>query len=106
MPDPRHYPVLSATLVAPAVAYIGGRLGLDLDDEQATILAGAILAVGSVLATASTRSRRSLPDPDAVKDPKVVQAFEPTTYVHRPGVPDPLPTRPDPGRPERQRPRE
>ena len=123
MPDPRSYPVLSATLVAPAVVWLAARYfpGLELTDEQATIIATGALGAGSLLATTLVRSRRSLPDPDATKGPKVVQAFEPTTYVHHAGVPDPLPTRPDSGqpakdfppgesepfpRPKRQRPRE
>lgn len=93
------YPVLTATLLAPLVAYLGGKLGLDLDDAQAAWLAGAVLAAGSTIATNLVRSRRSLPDPDATKANTV--RVEPTTFVHRPGIPDPLPTRSDPGRPER-----
>src|SRR6266508_747223 len=105
MPDPRHYPVLSATLVAPAVVWLAARYfpGLELTDEQATIIATGALGAGSLLATSLVRSRRSLPDPDAMKGPPVAPAFEPTRHVNSI---DPLPTRPDPGRPERQRPRE
>lgn len=93
--DPRNYPVLTATLLAPVLAYVGGVLGLNLDGEQATQLAAAILAVGSVLATASVRSRRTLPDPDATKGNTV--RVEPTTVRLRDDPP--RPQRPDPGRP-------
>lgn len=94
------YPVLTATLLAPLVAYLGGKLGLDLDDAEAAWLAGAVLAAGSTIATNLVRTRRTLPDPEATRSNSAVEV-RPTTFVHRPGVPDPLPTRPDPGRPER-----
>ena len=82
MADPRNYPVVTATLVAPAVAWLAARYlpGLELTDEQATVIATGILAAGSLLATTAVRSKRTLPNPDAVKGPPVVQAFEPTTY--------------------------
>ena len=77
MADPRNYPVITATLLAPVVAYVGGVLGLDLTGEQATQLAAAVLGIGSVLATASVRTRRTLPDPDATRGNTV--RVEPTT---------------------------
>ena len=82
MADPRQYPVLTATLVAPVVTWLAARYlpGLELTDEQATVIATGALGAGSLLATNLVRSRRSLPDPDATKGPKVVQAFEPPPY--------------------------
>lgn len=88
MPNPKEYPVLTATLLAPVVAYLGGKLGLDLDDAQAAWLAGAVLAAGSTIATNLVRSRRTLPDPDATKDNTAVAlasrgraVAEPTRYT-------------------------
>lgn len=73
------YPVLTATLLAPLVAYLGGKLGLDLDDAQAAWLAGAVLAAGSTIATNLVRSRRTLPDPEATRSNSQVEV-RPTTY--------------------------
>jgi hypothetical protein len=84
MPNPKDYPVLSATLVAPAVAWLVARYlpGLELTDEQATIIAAAILAAGSGMATTMVRSRRSLPDPTATRSNSAVEV-RPTTYKIR-----------------------
>jgi hypothetical protein len=67
--DPRNYPVLSATLIAPAVAWLIARYlpGVDLSDEQVNVIAGLVWAAGAFLATALVRSKRTLPDPKAVK---------------------------------------
>jgi len=64
MADPRNYPVITATLVAPVVTWLAARYlpGLELTDEQATIIATGALGAGSLLATNLVRSRRSLPD--------------------------------------------
>ena len=80
MSDPRNYPVLSATLVAPVVTWLAARYlpGLELTDEQATVIATGILAAGSLLATGAVRSKRTLPDPDATKNNTV--RVKPTTY--------------------------
>jgi hypothetical protein len=104
MADPRNYPVLSATLVAPVVAWLAARYlpGLELTDEQATVIATGILAAGSVLATTLVRSRRTLPDPTATRSNSAVEV-RPTTYRIRdepdlpPGESEPFP-RPKPQR--------
>jgi hypothetical protein len=105
--DPRNYPVLSATLVAPAVAWLVARYlpGLELTDEQATIIAAVILAAGSGMATTMVRSRRSLPDPTTAVQvaSRGTRVVEPTTYTPpaakphrrtRPPNDDPPPTGP------------
>jgi len=91
MSDPRNYPVLSATLVAPVVTWLAARYlpGLELTDEQATVIATGILAAGSLLATTAVRSRRTLPDPDATKTGAV--RVQPTTYRSREEPPRPQP---------------
>jgi hypothetical protein len=68
-PNPANYPVALGTLLAPAVAWLIARYlpGLDLTDEQATIIAGFVLAAGSALATRAVRTKRTLPNPEAVK---------------------------------------
>lgn len=70
-PNPANYPVAIGTLLAPAVAWVTARYlpGLELSDEQATVIAGFVLAAGSGLATKAVRTKRTLPDPDAVKAP-------------------------------------
>lgn len=106
MPNPKDYPVLSATLVAPLVTWLAARYlpGLELSAEQASYLAGGVLGAGSLLATNLVRSRRTLPDPDATRGNTAVRV-EPTTVRIRdvdfpPGESEPLrPRRPDPGRP-------
>jgi hypothetical protein len=75
--DPRNYPVLSATLIAPAVAWLIARYlpGVDLSDEQVNMIAGLVLTAGSFLATALVRSKRTLPDPRAVRRPPSAEAL-------------------------------
>lgn len=79
--DPRNYPVLSATLIAPVVAWLTARYlpGLELSDEQATVIATGILAAGSFLATSLVRTKRTLPDPEATRSNSAVEV-RPTTY--------------------------
>lgn len=95
MADPREYPVLTATLVAPAVAWVAARYlpGLELSSEQATIVAGGILAAGSFLATNLVRSRRTLPMPDATRSNSAVEV-RPTTVRLRDNEPVPRRVRP------------
>ena len=96
--DPRNNPVITATLLAPAIAWLAARYGLDVTDTQATQVAAAILVAGSLLARGAVRTRRTLPDPDA-------EAGQPSpglTRYERPPRPDGLPHRPAPsGRPDR-----
>jgi hypothetical protein len=81
MPNVKDYPVLSATLVAPVVAWLAARYlpGLELTSDQATYVATGILGAGSLVATNLVRSRRTLPDPDATRGNSAVRV-EPTTY--------------------------
>lgn len=69
IPTPRSEPVLTATLLAPVVAWVIAYFwpGTDVPTEQATIIATVILAIGSAVARSRVRTRASLPDPDAVK---------------------------------------
>jgi hypothetical protein len=68
-------PVLIAALV-PIVVYLGTSLGFDVDEGLAATIAGATLVVGSLIARGLVRTRRTLPDPDAVKG----DVPPPTTY--------------------------
>jgi hypothetical protein len=81
MADPRNYPVVTATLLAPAVVWLAARYlpGLELTDEQATVIAAGALTAGSLLATTLVRSKRTLPDPDATRGNSAVEV-RPTTH--------------------------
>lgn len=99
-PNPANYPVVLGTLLAPAIAWVIARYlpGLELTEEQSTYIASLVLVAGSGLATRAVRSKRTLPNPDAVKGETVrrlppasgtssgggiTPVIEPTTYGHR-----------------------
>ena len=67
--SPRTEPVALATVVAPLLGWLAARYGLQLAPEQATWAAGVILAAGAALARSKVRTRRTLPNPDATRDP-------------------------------------
>lgn len=73
-------PVLIAAL-APIVVYLAAALGFEVEEGLAATIAGVVLVLGGLLARGLVRTRRTLPDPDAVK----IRPAPPTTY--QPGGP-------------------
>jgi hypothetical protein len=66
--SPSTEPVALATVLAPLLTWLAARYGLDVTPEKATWAAGVILTIGAGLARSAVRTKRTLPDPDAVKD--------------------------------------
>jgi hypothetical protein len=64
----KNNPVALATL-APVIVYLAAAFGLNIDEDTAATVAGGVLVVGGFLARQLVRTRRTLPDPDAVKAP-------------------------------------
>jgi hypothetical protein len=62
----KNNPVLIAALV-PIVVYVATAMGFNVDEELAATIAGGVLVAGSLAARTMVRTKRTLPDPDAVK---------------------------------------
>jgi hypothetical protein len=60
-------PVGLAAVLAPILAYLLAAMGLDVDAETAAAIAGVVLVVGGAVARMLVRTKRTLPDPQAVK---------------------------------------
>jgi hypothetical protein len=63
----RNEPVAIATVLIPVIVWLAAYFGIDVSAETATAIAGAVLAVGGTVARAMVRTKRTLPNPDAVK---------------------------------------
>jgi hypothetical protein len=65
----KNEPVALAAVLAPIVVYLAAALGFDLDQGTAATIAGAVLVIGGGVARSQVRTKRTLPNPDAVKAP-------------------------------------
>jgi hypothetical protein len=64
----KNEPVALAAVLAPIIVYLAAYLGFDVSGETAATIAGAVLVVGGGIARSLVRTKRTLPDPNAVKN--------------------------------------
>ena len=67
MESVKNEPVALAAVLAPIITYLAAYFGFDLEPATAASIAGAVLVVGGGVARSLVRTKRTLPDPDAVK---------------------------------------
>jgi uncharacterized protein (DUF697 family) len=64
----KNNPVAIASVV-PIIVYLAAAFGFDVDEETAAGIAGFVLLAGGAVARQLVRTKRTLPNPDAVKIP-------------------------------------
>jgi hypothetical protein len=64
----KNNPVAIASVV-PIIVYLFAAMGFDVDEDTAAAIAGIVLVAGGAVARQLVRTRRTLPNPDAVKAP-------------------------------------
>jgi hypothetical protein len=65
--NPKNEPVAIGTVLVPLVVWLAARYGFKADEDTATQIAGILVVIGAGLARAMVRTKRTLPNPDAVK---------------------------------------
>jgi hypothetical protein len=64
----KNNPVAIASVV-PIIVYLAAAMGFNVDEDTAAGIAGIVLVAGGAVARQLVRTRRTLPNPDAVKIP-------------------------------------
>jgi hypothetical protein len=65
--NPKNEPVAIGTVLVPLVVWLAARYGFKVDADTAIQIAGALVVIGAGAARAMVRTKRTLPNPDAVK---------------------------------------
>jgi hypothetical protein len=63
----KNEPVAIGAVLVPIIVWLATRYGIDMTAETASAVAGVVLVIGGAVARMLVRTKRTLPDPDAVK---------------------------------------